>query len=145
LFGQFGPVTNPTCNIANVASGTYKMGIRGISYSGIGSEKILSGSVTVVGTVTPPAKTNQTFTALPKTAKAGKSVSIAAATKQKVAVKVVVSGKGCKVAAVKDKNKKVVSHKLTMGAKGVTCKVTVTAVATSTLKAFSYVANIKAN
>ena len=29
LFGQFGPVTNPTCTIGNVASGTYKMGIRG--------------------------------------------------------------------------------------------------------------------
>jgi hypothetical protein len=56
LFGQFGPVTNPTCTIGNVASGTYKMGIRGISYSGIGSEKILSGSVTVGGAVTPPAK-----------------------------------------------------------------------------------------
>jgi hypothetical protein len=55
LIGQFGPVTNPTCTIGNVASGTYKMGIRGISYSGIGSEKILSGSVTVGGAVTPPA------------------------------------------------------------------------------------------
>jgi len=56
LFGQFGPVTNPTCTIGNVASGTYKMGIRGISYSGIGSEIILTGSVTVGGSVTPPAK-----------------------------------------------------------------------------------------
>jgi len=56
LFGRFGPVANPTCTIGNVASGTYKMGIRGISYSGIGSEKILTGSVTVGGTVTPPAK-----------------------------------------------------------------------------------------
>jgi intracellular sulfur oxidation DsrE/DsrF family protein len=120
------------------------MGIRGFGRDGIGSEKILPGTITVGGT---PAvvKTNQTFTALPKTAKAGKPVSIAAATKQKVAVKVVVSGKGCKVAAVKDKKKKVVSHKLTMGAKGVTCKVTVTAVTTSKLKAFSYVASIKAN
>lgn len=106
---------------------------------------IASGSTCASTYGTPTVvKTNQTFTALPKNAKAGKSVSIEAATKQKVAVKVVVSGNGCKVAAVKDKNKKVVSHKLTMGAKGVTCKVTVTAVATSTLNAFSYVANIKA-
>jgi hypothetical protein len=143
-YAMGGGPTSPTCVSRNVPAGTYKMGIRGFSFNGIGSEKILPGTITVGGT---PAvvKTNQTFTALPKTAKAGKPVSIAAATKQKVAVKVVVSGKGCKVAAVKDKKKKVVSHKLTMGAKGVTCKVTVTAVTTSKLKAFSYVASIKAN
>ena len=56
LYGQSGPVTNPTCNIRNVASGTYKMGIRGIGYRGIGSETILSSSVTVGGSVTPPAE-----------------------------------------------------------------------------------------
>jgi hypothetical protein len=89
-------------------------------------------------------KKNQTFKALPKTAKAGKSVTIAALTGSKVAVKVVVSGQGCKVAAVKDKKKKVVSHKLTMGKKNVTCTVTVTAPGSSTLNALKYVAKIKA-
>jgi hypothetical protein len=89
-------------------------------------------------------KKNQTFKALPKTAKAGKSVAISALTGSKVAVKVTVSGKGCKVAAVKDKKKKVVSHKLTMGKKNVTCTVTVTAPGSSTLNTLKYVAKIKA-
>jgi hypothetical protein len=56
LYGQNGPVTNPTCDFTNVDSGTYKMGIRGIGYRGIGSETILSSSVTVGGSVTPPAE-----------------------------------------------------------------------------------------
>jgi hypothetical protein len=120
------------------------VGIRGISYSGIGSEKILTGSVTVGGSVTPPAKTNQTFTALPKTVKAGKSVTIAALTGSKVAVKVVVTGTGCKVAAVK-KSGKTTGHKVTVGKKNVTCTVTVTAPGTSALNAFKAVYKVKAN
>jgi hypothetical protein len=81
--------------------------------------------------------------ALPKTAKAGKPITIAAATKSKVAVKVAVSGKGCKVAPVKDKKKKVVSYKVTMGKKGVTCTVTVTAPATAKVAALKSVTKIK--
>ena len=56
VFGQNGPTSNPACSIRNVASGTYKMGIRGIGYRGIGSETILSGSVTVSGSGTPAKK-----------------------------------------------------------------------------------------
>jgi hypothetical protein len=77
LIGQFGPVTNPTCTIGNVASGTYKMGIRGISYYGIGSETILSGSVTVGGSVTPPAKTNPKLPKVATKMNVGRSLTVA--------------------------------------------------------------------
>jgi len=102
--------------------------------------------------VTPPAVTTKPklpaqalAKALPKTAKAGKPISIAAATKSKVAVKVKVTGSGCKVAPVKDKKKKIVSYKVTMGKKGVTCTVTVTAPATSKVAALTSVTKIKAS
>jgi hypothetical protein len=112
LFGQFGPVTNPTCTIGNVASGTYKMGIRGISYSGIGSEKILSGSVTVGGAVTPPAgggtttttpapkaKVTQKVPAIAKTVKVKKTISFKKTTNAKLLMVVKNSTpKICKVA-----------------------------------------------
>ena len=83
--------------------------------------------------------------AIPAKAKAGKPITIAAATKSKVAVKVKVAGKGCKVVPVKDKKKKIVSYKVTMGKKGVTCTVTVTAPATSTEAALNSVTAIKAS
>jgi hypothetical protein len=102
LFGQFGPVTNPTCTIGNVASGTYKMGIRGISYSGIGSEKILSGSVTVGGAVTPPApkaKVTQKVPAIAKTVKVKKTISFMKTTNAKLLMVVKnATPKICKVA-----------------------------------------------
>lgn len=78
-FGMNGPVANPVCNIANVPAGTYKMGIRGISYNGIASEKILDGTVTVTGSVTPPVikkKTPKLPTVATKV-KAGKTLTIA--------------------------------------------------------------------
>jgi hypothetical protein len=99
--------------------------------------------------VTPPvAKKAQVLVkALPKTAKAGKSITIAAATKSKVAVKVKVTGTGCKVAAIKDAKdkKKIASYKITMGKKGVTCTVTVTAPETTTVAALKSVTKIKAS
>ena len=55
-YAMGGGPTSPTCVSRNVPAGTYKMGIRGFGHDGIGSEKILTGSVTVAGSVTPPAK-----------------------------------------------------------------------------------------
>ena len=55
-YAMGGGPTSPTCVSRNVPAGTYKMGIRGFGRDGIGSEKILTGSVTVAGSVTPPAK-----------------------------------------------------------------------------------------
>lgn len=77
-YGMNGPVTNPACNIGNVPAGTYKMGIRGYSYSGLASEKILDGTVTVTGGVTPPPakKAPKVPTILTKV-KAGKTFNIA--------------------------------------------------------------------
>jgi hypothetical protein len=72
-----GPVANPTCNIANVAAGTYKLGIRGYSYNGVGSEKILDGTVTVAGSVTPPAKKAPKLPTVATKVKAGKFLTIA--------------------------------------------------------------------
>jgi hypothetical protein len=85
--------------------------------------------------------------AVPAKAKAGKSIKIAAVTNAKVATKVTVKGKGCKVAAVKDKKnkKKIASYKVTMGKKGATCTVTVTAPATATVAALNSVTAIKAS
>jgi hypothetical protein len=76
-FGMNGPVANPTCNIANVAAGTYKLGIRGYSYNGVGSEKILDGTVTVAGSVTPPAKKAPKLPTVATKVKAGKFLTIA--------------------------------------------------------------------
>ena len=76
-FGMNGPVANPTCNIANVAAGTYKLGIRGYSYTGGGSEKILDGTVTVAGSVTPPAKKAPRLPTIATKVKAGKFLTIA--------------------------------------------------------------------
>ncbi len=77
-FGMGGPVANPTCNIGNVPAGTYKMGIRGISYNGIASEKILDGTVTVTGSVTPPpAKKAPKLPTVATKVKAGKTLTIA--------------------------------------------------------------------
>jgi hypothetical protein len=82
---------------------------------------------------------------VPAKAKAGKTITIAAVTNAKVATKVTVKGKGCKVAAVKDKKnkKKIASYKVTMGKKGVTCTVTVTAPATTKVAALNSVTPIK--
>lgn len=55
-YAMGGGPTSPTCVSRNVPAGTYKMGIRGFGYDGIGSEKILSGSVTVSGSGTPAKK-----------------------------------------------------------------------------------------
>jgi hypothetical protein len=77
-FGMNGPVANPTCNIANVAAGTYKLGIRGYSYNGVGSEKILDGTVTVAGSV--PVVVKKKTPRVPTIAtkvKAGKTFTIA--------------------------------------------------------------------
>lgn len=76
-FGMNGPNANPTCNIANVPAGTYKMGIRGISYNGVGSEKILDGTVTVTGSVTPPVKKAPKLPTIATKVKAGKFLTIA--------------------------------------------------------------------
>jgi hypothetical protein len=83
---------------------------------------------------------------VPTKAKAGKAITIAAVTKAKVATKVKVKGKGCKVTAVKDKKnkKKIKSYRVTMGKKGVTCTVTVTAPKTSKWAALKSVTKIKA-
>jgi hypothetical protein len=85
--------------------------------------------------------------AVPAKAKAGKSIKIAAVTNAKVATKVKVKGKGCKVVAVKDKKnkKKIASYKVTMGKKGATCTVTVTAPATATVAALNSVTKVKAS
>jgi hypothetical protein len=77
-YGMNGPVANPTCNIGNVPAGTYKMGIRGISYNGIASEKILDGTVTVAGSV--PVVVKKKTPRVPTIAtkvKAGKTFTIA--------------------------------------------------------------------
>lgn len=96
--------------------------------------------------VTPTAKPAQKLAkAIPTKAKAGKPITIGAVSKSKVALKVKVAGKGCKVAPVKDKKKKIVSYKITMGKKGVTCTVTVTAPATSSVAALKSVTKIKAS
>ena len=83
--------------------------------------------------------------AIPTKAKAGKVITVAAVTNAKVAAKVTVKGKGCKVTAVKDKKnkKKIASYKVTMGKKGVTCTVTVTAPATTAVAALNSVTAIK--
>ena len=99
------------------------------------------GSTTGGSTTSLPAQS--LVKAIPTKAKAGKSITIAALTKSKVAIKVKVAGKGCKVAPVKDKKKKIVSYKITMGKKGVTCTVTVTAPATSKVAALKSVTKIK--
>jgi hypothetical protein len=98
------------------------------------------------GTTAAPLLAQKLVKALPKKAKAGKSITIAAVTKAKVAAKVTVKGKGCKVTAVKDKKnkKKIASYKVTMGKKGVTCTVTVTAPKTSKWAALKSVTKIKA-
>jgi hypothetical protein len=85
--------------------------------------------------------------AVPAKAKAGKSIKIAAVTNAKVATKVKVKGKGCKVVAVKDKKnkKKIASYKVTMGKKGATCTVRVTAPATATVAALNSVTKVKAS
>jgi hypothetical protein len=106
-----------------------------------------TGGETTAGDGTKSAlPTQKLVKALPAKAKAGKSITIAAVTKSKVAVKVKVAGKGCKVAAVKDKKnkKKIVSYKITMGKPGTSCTVTVTAKATSQLAALKLVKKIKA-
>jgi hypothetical protein len=106
------------------------------------------GTTTGGGTTTaaPALPAQKLVKALPAKAKAGKSITIAAVTKSKVAVKVKVAGKGCKVAAVKDKKnkKKISSYKVTMGKPGTTCTVTVTAKATSKVAALKLVKKITA-
>lgn len=104
-----------------------------------------SGGTQGTGTTTTALPAQTLAKAIPAKAKAGKPITIAAATKSKVAVKVKVAGKGCKVAPVKDKKKKIVSYKVTMGKKGATCTVTVTAPATSTVAALKSVTKIKAS
>jgi hypothetical protein len=75
--GQGGGMSNPTCNVRNVPSGTYKMGIRGFSFNGVGSEKILAGTITVAGgVVTPALKTPKAPTVATKV-KVGKTFTIA--------------------------------------------------------------------
>ena len=107
------------------------------------------GGTTTGGTATGGTATGlpaqRLVKAIPTKAKAGKAITIAAVTNAKVATKVKVKGKGCKVAAVKDKKnkKKIASYKVTMGKKGGTCTVTVTAPATTAVAALNSVTAIK--
>ena len=117
----------------------------------IGASTPTTGGTTTGGTTTGGTTTGlpaqSLVKAIPTKAKAGKAITIAAVTNAKVATKVKVKGKGCKVAAVKDKKnkKKIASYKVTMGKKGGTCTVTVTAPATTAVAALNSVSKIKAS
>jgi hypothetical protein len=63
------------------------MGIRGFGRDGIGSEKILSGSVTVGGTVTPPAKKTPKAATVATKVKVGRTFTIALHTSKGTATK----------------------------------------------------------
>jgi hypothetical protein len=75
-WGQGGPVANPTCSVRSVPAGTYKMGIRGFSYNGLGSEKILSGTVTVTGSTPAPTKRTPKAATVATKVKVGKTFTI---------------------------------------------------------------------
>lgn len=148
-YGQSGPSSNPTCNLRSVPAGTYKMGIRGFSFSGIGSEKILPGTITVGGTpsVTPAKKTPKAAVVASRL-KIGRTITVALhATKGTASKGVNADGLGAVVSVTSAskkycsatkivKNKKITGYTI-KGLKAGKCSVVVTVTGSSTFNALT--------
>jgi hypothetical protein len=69
--------TTTKCSFSSVATGTYVVGIRGLSYRGMSEEKIVTGTVTVTGGTPVVVKKSPKVPTIATKVKAGKTFSIA--------------------------------------------------------------------
>jgi hypothetical protein len=74
--GMGGPNSAVKCTFVGAPAGTYVVGIRGSGWKGLGDEKILPGTVTVTGSVTPQKAAPKVPTVATK-AKVGKTFVVA--------------------------------------------------------------------
>ena len=74
--GMGGPNSAVSCSFRGATAGTYVVGIRGSGWKGLGDEKILPGTVTIAGTVTPAAKKAPKVPTVVTNLKIGKSATV---------------------------------------------------------------------